>query len=60
MLPTTHSATAKTLFFRTTTGQKQRLTLARAVYADADVYLLDDPFSALDAQVKENDECVCW
>ncbi|TFJ81540.1 hypothetical protein NSK_006792 [Nannochloropsis salina CCMP1776] len=32
-------------------GQKQRLALARAVYADADIYLLDDPFSALDAQV---------
>ncbi|KAM3567633.1 hypothetical protein VYU27_010226, partial [Nannochloropsis oceanica] len=32
-------------------GQKQRLALARAVYSDADVYLLDDPFSALDAQV---------
>lgn len=30
-------------------GQKQRIQLARAVYADADVYLLDDPFSALDA-----------
>ncbi|XP_010468340.1 PREDICTED: ABC transporter C family member 8-like [Camelina sativa] len=30
-------------------GQKQRVQLARAVYADADVYLLDDPFSAVDA-----------
>lgn len=30
-------------------GQKQRIQLARAVYADADVYLLDDPFSAVDA-----------
>ncbi|XP_058074069.1 ABC transporter C family member 8-like [Magnolia sinica] len=30
-------------------GQKQRLQLARAVYNDADVYLLDDPFSAVDA-----------
>ena len=30
-------------------GQKQRLQLARAVYSDADVYLLDDPFSAVDA-----------
>nr|POE96161.1 abc transporter c family member 10 [Quercus suber] len=31
-------------------GQKQRVQLARALYQDADVFLLDDPFSALDAQ----------
>lgn len=31
-------------------GQKQRVQLARAVYNDADTYLLDDPFSAVDAQ----------
>lgn len=30
-------------------GQKQRFQLARAVYQDADIYLLDDPFSAVDA-----------
>lgn len=30
-------------------GQKQRVQLARAVYQDADVYVLDDPFSAVDA-----------
>ena len=30
-------------------GQKQRIQLARALYDDADVYLLDDPFSAVDA-----------
>ncbi|CAH9056075.1 unnamed protein product [Cuscuta epithymum] len=30
-------------------GQKQRIQLARAVYSDADIYLLDDPFSAVDA-----------
>ncbi|BAT98421.1 hypothetical protein VIGAN_09207600 [Vigna angularis var. angularis] len=29
-------------------GQKQRIQLARAVYNDADIYLLDDPFSAVD------------
>lgn len=32
-------------------GQKQRVAIARAVYADADVYLFDDPLSALDAKV---------
>jgi ABC-type multidrug transport system ATPase subunit len=32
-------------------GQKARVTLARTVYQDADVILLDDPVSALDATV---------
>lgn len=32
-------------------GQKARLALARAVYARADVYLLDDPLSAVDEHV---------
>ncbi|KAI4348058.1 hypothetical protein L6164_008819 [Bauhinia variegata] len=30
-------------------GQKQRIQLARALYLNADIYLLDDPFSAVDA-----------
>ncbi|XP_042503356.1 ABC transporter C family member 3-like isoform X1 [Macadamia integrifolia] len=30
-------------------GQKQRIQIARALYYDADIYLLDDPFSAVDA-----------
>lgn len=32
-------------------GQKARLALARALYADADIYLLDDPISAVDSKV---------
>ena len=32
-------------------GQKQRISLARAVYNNADIYLLDDPLSAVDSNV---------
>lgn len=32
-------------------GQKARLAIARALYSDADVYLFDDPISALDINV---------
>jgi ATP-binding cassette subfamily C (CFTR/MRP) protein 4 len=32
-------------------GQKTRLAFARALYFDADIYLLDDPISAVDAKV---------
>jgi len=32
-------------------GQKQRISLARAVFANADIYLLDSPLSAVDSKV---------
>ncbi|KAL9964351.1 hypothetical protein ACROYT_G027981 [Oculina patagonica] len=32
-------------------GQKQRVSLARSVYFNADIYLLDDPLSAVDSHV---------
>ena len=33
-------------------GQKIRMVLARALYANPDILILDDPFSALDSRVR--------
>ncbi|CAG8541938.1 7652_t:CDS:2, partial [Acaulospora colombiana] len=35
-------------------GQKQRISIARAVYFDADIVLLDDPLSSVDAHVSNH------
>ncbi|EGW11486.1 Cystic fibrosis transmembrane conductance regulator, partial [Cricetulus griseus] len=42
-------------------GQRARISLARAVYKDADVYLLDSPFGYLDVLTEEQifENCVC-
>jgi ABC-type multidrug transport system fused ATPase/permease subunit len=42
-------------------GQKQRLNIARAIYFDADIILMDDPLSAVDAHVGRHimDHAIC-
>ena len=41
-------------------GQRARVSLARAVYVDADLYLLDDPLSAVDVKVGQQifEKCI--
>lgn len=42
-------------------GQKQRLNIARAIYFNADIILMDDPLSAVDAHVGKHimDSAIC-
>lgn len=41
-------------------GQRQRVSIARAAYSGADIYIFDDPLSALDAEVGKAvfDQCI--
>ncbi|XKL66417.1 hypothetical protein PGB90_009837 [Kerria lacca] len=41
-------------------GQKSRIALARAIYKRADIYLLDDPLSAVDIKISKEifDKCI--
>ncbi|KAF5519460.1 Multidrug resistance protein fer6 [Colletotrichum aenigma] len=42
-------------------GQKQRINIARAIYFNADIILMDDPLSAVDAEVGRHvmEEAIC-
>jgi ATP-binding cassette subfamily C (CFTR/MRP) protein 4 len=42
-------------------GQRARIGIARALYSEAQVYLFDDPLSAVDANVGKNlfEKCFC-
>ncbi|KAG0647532.1 Multidrug resistance fer6 [Hyphodiscus hymeniophilus] len=42
-------------------GQKQRVSIARAIYFNADIILMDDPLSAVDARVGQQimEEAIC-
>ncbi|OBT70508.1 hypothetical protein VE03_00185 [Pseudogymnoascus sp. 23342-1-I1] len=42
-------------------GQKQRINIARAIYFDADIVIMDDPLSAVDAHVGRHifDNAIC-
>jgi ATP-binding cassette subfamily C (CFTR/MRP) protein 4 len=35
-------------------GQRARLSFARALYSNSDIYLLDDPLSAVDSKVAKD------
>ncbi|KAB2572662.1 ABC transporter C family member 3 [Lasiodiplodia theobromae] len=42
-------------------GQRQRMSLARAIYSDSDIIIMDDPLSAVDAHVGRHmfEQAIC-
>ncbi len=41
-------------------GQRQRISIARAIYARKDIYIIDDPLSALDTKVSSTLFAMCF
>lgn len=59
MLPNGDATMVGDRGFTLSGGQKARIALARAVYQDFDIYLLDDPYSSVDAHVAEHIRIHC-
>lgn len=55
LLPSTHLSPLSSIQgIHLSGGQRQRVSLARAVYREADLFMLDDPLSAVDSHVAKH------